>query len=153
MSPNVAEQEPFIPRIRAFLTENYAHYKQCLDRIKFIGAFLLITTTAISFSVAVSIKEWNRMNTFQCKNTTDCMVLKVGPDPICEFTKQFDLPDEYRLSVCNSNHLDLRRYVNNQSSVQGITINRKQFDYILRISSFVYRELNKHIKKIKKRKC
>ena len=145
MSPNVTEQEPFIPRISAYLRKNYPRYKQCLDRIQFIGAFLLVTATALSLSVALSIKEWNRMNTVQCNNTTDCIILKVGPDPICEFTKQFDLPDEYRLSVCGSDHLDLRRYVNNQSSVQGININRKQFDYILRISSFVYRELNKQI--------
>ena len=143
LSSNITEQEPFIPRITAYLTEKYALYKQLLDRIKFIGVILLIITTALSISVVLSIHEWNHMNTTQCGNMTDCIVLHVGPDPICEFTKQFDLPDEYRLSVCGSDHLDLRRYVNNQSSVQRININRQQFDYILMISSFVYRELNK----------
>ena len=129
--------------MKTYLTAKYVYFKDIIEKIKLIGAFILIITTALSFSVAVSLKEWNRMTTAHCVNTTDCIVLKVGPDPVCTFTKQFDLPDEYRLSVCNSDQLDIRRYVNDQSSVQGLNINRKQFDYILRISSFIYKELNK----------
>ena len=116
------------PRVKTYLTEKYIYYKQVLDRIKFAGVFLLVITTALALSVALSIHEWNQMNTAQCDNMTDCVVLQIDPDPICNFTKQFNLPGEYKLSVCSSDRLDVRKYFNNQSSAHGININRKQFD-------------------------
>ena len=142
-TPEVIERELFIPSIATRLTEGFARFKRLLDRIKFIGSILIIVTTVLSLSIGISLREWNRMNAAQCVNTTDCIVLYVGPDSICDFTKQFDLPNEYKLSICSGDKLDLRRYVNGQSSGQGININRRQFEYILRISSFVFKELNK----------
>ena len=134
-------REPFIPRMKTYLSEKYVYYKQVLDRIKFAGAILLVMATAFALSLALSIHEWNQMNATQCDNMTNCIALH---DPICNFTKQFNLTDEYRLSVCSDVQLDLRRYFDQQPSATGINMNRKQFDDIVRLSSFVYKELNKH---------
>ena len=134
------KREPFIPRMKTYLSEKYVYYKQVLDRIKFAGAILLVMATAFALSLALSIHEWNQMNATQCDNMTNCIALH---DPICNFTKQFNLTDEYRLSVCSDIQLDLRRYFDQQPSATGINMNRKQFDDIVRLSSFVYKELNK----------
>ena len=56
---------------------------------------------------------------------------------LCGYNKQFDLPEQYKVTVCSYQQqvrIDIRYFIGNTSSIRGIAVNKRQYNYLQRLT-------------------
>ena len=131
-TPLGSERPLLISRLR----QNHRDLKNIIEAVKALGVLALIALLIISVVLTTTVSrteprgdskfldEWGN-NVSLCPHNDQL---------------QYDLPQEYRITVCN-NGIDIRRFINHKPSDRAIRLDFGQWSYLLRITSYINRDI------------
>ncbi|CAC5378379.1 unnamed protein product [Mytilus coruscus] len=92
-------------RLRSSLSSLYANYDFHLDMVKVMGVIVLLSVTSVTLAITNNLHVCESNKT---QNATDCIRLTSHPvdtikqynSSICDYIQQFELPQDYKATVC-----------------------------------------------------
>ena len=123
-------------------------YKTHFNIMKLTGVVSMILILSASLGISVSnlkcdvpTKETVKYNAFYATlNTTDTALNFSS----CDLLTSYDLPDDFVVSLCKRKmgiEVDLRRYTNKTPTLDGVTLNYRQWEYLYRISGIIHNRI------------
>lgn len=98
-----------------------------------MGRSVHVALTSISLAFTSDLKK---------KEYTDCMnILTTESTPdlnetLCDYIKQYALPNDYYITVCSYQglvKLDVRKFIGREATIKGIAMNVDQWNYLQRL--------------------
>ena len=119
--------------IASSLATIYEQYSVHFSIIKWVGVLVMVALTSTSLAFTSDLKK---------KEYTDCMKIMTTestPDlngTLCNYIKQFALPNDYYVTVCSYQglvKLDVRKFIGRKATIKGIAMNVNQWNYLQRL--------------------
>lgn len=124
-------------------------YKTHFNIMKLTGVVSMILILSASLGISVSnpkcdvpVKTNVKYNALYANlNTTDAAYNFSS----CDLLTSYALPEDYVVSLCKKKmgiEVDLRRYINKTPTLDGVTLNYRQWEYLYRISGIIHNRIH-----------
>ncbi|CAG2236254.1 unnamed protein product [Mytilus edulis] len=138
-------------RLRSSLSSLYANYDFHLDMVKVMGVIVLLSVTSATLAVTNNLHV---CKSYKSHNATDCIRLTHHPvdslrqynSSICDFFQQFDLPQDYKATVCRYQRevrIDFRQFISGHPTIKGLYFNTRQWQYLKRLIPHIDKSITK----------
>ena len=126
--------------IASSLSSLYEKYNIHINILKWTGVVVLLAMMSTSLAITSNMTR----NSFQ--NSSDCIKITTTSDDrrfndtLCKYIKTFDLPEQYKLSVCSYQQqvrIDIRYFIGDKATIRGIHLNKLQWAYLQRLTPHI----------------
>ncbi|CAC5416576.1 unnamed protein product [Mytilus coruscus] len=138
-------------RLRSSLSSLYANYDFHLDMVKVMGVIVLLSVTSVTLAITNNLHVCESHKT---QNATDCIRLTSHPadtikqynSSICDYIHQFELPQDYKATVClyqREVRVDFRQFISGHPTIKGLYFNTRQWQYLKRLIPHIDSSISK----------
>ena len=113
--------------------------------LKWIGTFTMLVMIAVTFAITeISYKKGINLKP-DCINLHHSEQMHKYNHSLCEFIKQFEIPDTYYVTIClyqDEVVVDIRQFINGKEIIKGVQINTRQWKYIQHIIPYINKTID-----------